>query len=817
MDEVIFLRLIVMNQNFEKCIEAKEKGEDELRKVITFEPKIAEIVEKLEGRLESIEKVGIKEVANNKYSLVRTNFENALFLCANGYCIVDKDCLLEIRKKFDSKRKFIEFLRKKFDEIKEKSSEIDFGTVFPEEILKEIEEVYIEEKKRTKKEAIEGEEKEKGFVEIKLSTVSADLIGHKVKFKAQVVGYSVGRAVERRLIIKCSKCLETLEEIDLEREENFEFFYLMVRNRELLLKKLKSTNPLLFGFCSEDKPHKIVVESSKEYSDYSILEVRELPENIRVPSLQEYLSLASKTWHVIYKGIIEDIKRVEIVAYVVKNPRTNELEFVAYDIEPLEEEFVAKRFTKEDHEIFKKYFNKENLEKIIKYQFAPWIVKRDLAKLSALLTLHSPYRIPDISGKLIRGCLRTIWFGDTKTGKSEIGKDITLYYKIGEYTIGESSSRAGLLYNIDTENRIIIWGTLPLNDRKFVFLDGIHTLSYQEVKEFRESLEQEMVKVDRMVKGVKNARVRIIATFNPNIEMMDLSFKVCALKNIDFFKNPPDITRWDIFIPFSHLDVDAEEIAKSQIVERPVPFSIFIDHIKWVWSLEPGQIKYSEEAKEFIIKYSAEFMKKYSNSSIPIIHNGFRDTLTRISVSFAVLLHSVEFGEEKEYVIVRPEHVEESKRFIESVIEALELDVFLDEINKREKIPENELQKILGELKEKHIEILKLLKFEPKSSKELGAIFNVTDRAIRDWLLILKRHNLIESSPGFGVRLTRKGMQLLKIIEEKQNKKDNEKIEKLSEPRFGICEFCGERKLLKYKHQDRLMCEDCYQNEILSK
>jgi hypothetical protein len=81
MDEVIFLKLIVTDQNFEKCIEAKEKGEDELRKLITFEPEIAEIAEKLGGRLESIEKIGTKEIGNNKYTMVRTNIECNIFVC----------------------------------------------------------------------------------------------------------------------------------------------------------------------------------------------------------------------------------------------------------------------------------------------------------------------------------------------------------------------------------------------------------------------------------------------------------------------------------------------------------------------------------------------------------------------------------------------------------------------------------------------------------------------------------------------------------------------------------------------------------------
>lgn len=216
--------------------------------------------------------------------------------------------------------------------------------------------------------------------------------------------------------------------------------------------------------------------------------------------------MASKTWKIYYLGIPKNEKRIQVEAYVVKNPSTNEIEFISYKIEPLEDEFLAIKITKEDHQTFKKYFSDDKLFSIIvENQIAPHIVGRNFAKLSALLTLHSPYKIPDIfNSGLKRGSIRTAWCGDTKTGKSEMGKDITYsHYKIGELIFGETSSRAGLTYTIDTENRAIIWGALPTNDRKFVFIDGIHSIPSEEMEQMREVLEQDTVKVSRSVSGEK--------------------------------------------------------------------------------------------------------------------------------------------------------------------------------------------------------------------------------------------------------------------------------------------------------------------------
>jgi len=59
-------------------------------------------------------------------------------------------------------------------------------------------------------------------------------------------------------------------------------------------------------------------------------------------------------------------------------------------------------------------------------QIAPGIVgqARLLAKRWVMAVLHSPPMIPNLGGSPIRGVLRAAFIGDTRTGKSEIVKDI---------------------------------------------------------------------------------------------------------------------------------------------------------------------------------------------------------------------------------------------------------------------------------------------------------------------------------------------------------------------------------------------------------
>ena len=650
-----------------------------------------------------------------------------------------------------------------------------------------IENIKSEAKEVVKKYEVNAEVLSKGYFETKLSKIEAFLVGKKVKFKALLVGEAVGFALERKARLVCENCGQNFGEFDLSDEKNFLLTYARIKKQK--------PEPSLLNIdvsrlgCGKDgkRPHEFKFEfEQNDLCNLSILYVKELPEEIEAFSDEEYQSLASKTWKIYYLGIPKNAKRVQVEAYAVKNPSTNEIEFISYKIEPVEDEFLAIKITKEDHENFKKYFSDENLfSTIVENQIAPHIVGRNFAKLTLLLVLHSPYKIPDIfNSRLMRGSLRAVWIGDTKTGKSEIGRDITyMFYKIGELIFGETSSRAGLTYTIDTENKTIIWGALPTNDRKFVFIDGIHSITSEEIEQMREVLEQDVVKVSRSVSGERLARVRIIATLNPNHPpMKNYYYKVQALMDTNVFRNPVDVTRWDIFVPFRDKDVDGNIIAEARPKERPIPYEIFRKHIFWVWSLEPNQIRYSEDAKDEIIKFSKELFT-YVSSEYPLIHAGVRDQLTRLAVAFACLRHSVVLDESGKflYIEVMKEHVEQAKDFIEEMIQLMDYDAFIFKNKEQTDLTKEEFQEIVEELDETEINILRQLVNGPKKSPELASILGMTDRSVKEHYKNLRKFNLILTSQGFGVKLTTKGIVFLKMLDNQQKSKQEDTRDKENE------------------------------------
>ncbi|MEM5782144.1 MAG: hypothetical protein QXD43_03020 [Candidatus Aenigmatarchaeota archaeon] len=592
--------------------------------------------------------------------------------------------------------------------------------------------------------------------QILLSELNSELIGKKLLIRALVVGEDVGKAIESRGYITCLKCKKIIKEINI--KYNMEFFY------QKIIKGFANSRGYKCSSCDGSEEIKVIFDDSKLHN-YSILYIKELPENVK----DSDTNLSTKIFKLYYFGIPKNVRSIELIGFIVRNPKTNDLELVSKDIRATQDEFLKIKVTKEEHNTFLKYFNNENIEDIIDNQIANHIVGRKFEKLSVALTLSSPLQIYDIYSRKIRGCLRTIFYGDTKTGKSSIGKDI-IDYKIGELVIGETSSRAGLTYNINSDNRTIIWGALPLNDRKFVFIDGIHTLSHEEIEQMREALEQEYIKVSRMVSGERSARVRIIATLNPRKPMKSYYYKVQGLMDT-VFRDPVDLTRWDIIIPFCCEDVEGNLISKSKTKERPITIDIFRKHIFWVWTLKPDDIRYTENAKEKIIKYANE-LHEFITSDYPIIHNGIRDTITRLSVAFACLYHSVVFDENGEFshVEVNEKHVDKAREFIDEMIRRLDYDAFIYKVKEQNELSDDEFNEISEALNETEISILKYLVDSHKSSSYLASAIGLSDRSIREQYVKLRKFRLIETSHSYGAKLTTKGILYLKKLESKCSK-----------------------------------------------
>ena len=280
--------------------------------------------------------------------------------------------------------------------------------------------------------------------------------------------------------------------------------------------------------------------------------------------------------------------------------------------------------------------------------------------------------------------------------------------------------------------------------------------------QMREALEQERLKVSRIAHGLHMMRVRIIATINPPGEdgMAQYAFKVQALKAMPFFRDPADITRWDLIIPFILEGVEGDEIVAAVSKERPMPMDKYKKHVLWAHKLRAHDLLYTEEAKGEILAQARELIK--IRNPYPIVHNGIKDVLTRITVAYAVFEHSVVKQGDLWKVEVRQEHARKAADFYNHTLEMLDYPEYAKATS--QKMAPSELEEIVKECGANHIEILKLLQFKPYTSPALAAALGKSADSVKGYYEPLRRFGLIRTSQGTGATLTPKGVAFLRLF-----------------------------------------------------
>lgn len=584
-------------------------------------------------------------------------------------------------------------------------------------------------------------------IEIIPSEYRAEYINSKVAIKGRVVGIKDGLAIPRKISLYCRRCGGAWELDTIEYEDILTDF---------IIGRRPDFNRLPLGECEKGKSHNLYY-TPIDYMNLTLLFLRD-------PLLNEKeigYRLGGERRLYVYEGIPPPARSIRAVGKLVTNNRT--IVGISNIIEPIEDEYTTYKINEEDKKSFEEYFKDKTLNDLI-YEIAPGMHKREEYQKALLLLTHSSLFIPSpYNHEVIRGALRVLAFGDTKCYKTRAGLDLVQNLGIGEYVMVETSSRTGIAYTIDPDTRTIIWGVLPQNDGGLVVLDGLHTLWAEEVKELREALEQMRIKVRRTVQGDIWARTRILGIMNPNKEMAEYVYRCQALKDSRLFKDPPDITRWDIFIPFSISDVPPNMFIGVKPKERPIPIDVFRRHVFWAWSLKPNDIIYTNEAVKRIEEESQDFIEKYALNDVPVVHNGYMEVLARVSVAYAVATHNVN----NEYkVIVDMNAVEETIKYLDDLLSLdLELDAYKSFIEGERVISRNEAIGIYGDIARnpRAIEILSMLIEGPRSSIEIASKLNVSDRTIKDDFKVLRRHGLITAKTGVGAVLTPRGARFMKL------------------------------------------------------
>jgi len=619
---------------------------------------------------------------------------------------------------------------------------------------------------------LENPEVERG--EVKIADLSAELVNKPVRAEGLVAGEGKKKAIPKKVRITCSKC-GAEDELTLHPQKDFSalrsVIFLSERKGENAIKAMADIPPK----CNDDKSHNLSVRYD-EYQDYVTLFCRDLLENVEKFDQREY-----KTEEV---HLIGDVppksRRVRIEGVVGTHPKSKNLLFFVNGIEPLESEVHNFQVTEEDRESFTKFYagSPEPHEEI-----APHIVGRDLAKKWYSLVLHSPAEIPDPNGEVIPGYLRVAFFGGTGGGKSRTAEDFTDWgnfpHSVGEYCTVETGKRTGLLFTVDPDRKIIIWGRMVLNDLGFVVVDGLGDMPTEELAQFREAMRSGRVKVAMSEQGEALARTKVIACFNPDNPLSHYRYPCQGAMDCRAFSRGPDVARFDIFVPFDPADVPKHDISMERNMERPIPPKVSYRHILWAWSRRPDQVEYEPEALEILREEAARVVEKYEVRELPIVSNETFNSIYRACVAKAAEQHSTDDSHEK--IIVRKEHVEDAIGLFEETYRKLGLDEYKMELEEELEISESEHEEIVEDLGGLDFDILRKVAVQTKSARVLAGELDKSEKTIKRHYKRLGKHGLIKTVRGKGTTTSPRGVKFLKIFAEKIREMEAEEVQKALE------------------------------------
>jgi hypothetical protein len=494
--------------------------------------------------------------------------------------------------------------------------------------------------------------------------------------------------------------------------------------------------------------------------------------------------VARKVYYV--GGKVTSNQYYEFEGYVYPHPKTQFGTILSQKYTPKQDNVGAFQLTSEIIDSFKVFQPQPGetvedrldtvLEDLTNNVTLVWM--REEVLLGVLLTYHSALTFDFQSQRQKRGWLETIIIGDTGMAKTQLVQNFAEFAGLGEFASGESASRTGLIYRLDQigERWFVTWGKYPLNDRKLLVIDELTGLKEDDLGRMTESRSTGVLKVDRAVNAETNARTRLLFMTNPRHgkQLFEFSHGIESLKSI--FAEAADIRRLDLSLFLATKDIPKDVLNKK--FTRPETQLIQPDTMKhsilWAWSRKPEQIVLTEPALELILYYAGELGSKYGAAEdIPLVSPADeRIKLARMSVALAALLHSTD--DNHELIIVKPEHVEFVKQYLETIFDAknCRYDQYANNAKTEGELTEEDAKAITEALQHLDDEdsiplskdILELFKRnDTLKSSELQDMTGQDERMVNPRLAILAKYNFLKRTKG-GYRKLPKFIEYLDRI-----------------------------------------------------
>ena len=586
---------------------------------------------------------------------------------------------------------------------------------------------------------------------LSLRQMRAQDVGIPALFRLHVVGESQQKALEVKFSAVCDECGES-REIDLLADES----------RPALIQMLTKSRRHMINLPRGNDGHTHTwVSRPTESVDYRRLRVRDI---VGLEEIAEKSHVA-RDYTAFLLNTMTAEKKLLAEGEVFIHPRSDNLDILVKHTWPLSVSTENFKLTDSDVVELKKLegLSYDQLLTLADSTVAPTIRGRGIAKLAAFLAACSVNWFNVRNNELpVPGCLRVLFVGDKRTGKGTIIRWWHDTLGIGEYGIGEAASRAGLLYFVNVEAGVLVWGLLPRADHGLALIEALHGVPADQLLEFREALVQQRIIVEKKVTGEAWCRARIVADANPVKGLTEFVFPAQALLSVRCFTDPVDLTRWDLFVLFDEDEVPLTEIVR---LEPPTSEGLPLQTVRklalFAWSRKTRQVQVTEEALNCAKEAVTKRLSRFRVGGIPLIHNASLWSLLRISVAFAVATFSVI---DNEIVVVRRQHTEMGERLLTELLERTDIEDYIEHAGAKS-ITEQELKELTNWVNGSDVAkgILHELASRRWQANDLATKTEHEYSSVRHSLSDLKAKELIvRKSDGYD--LTRKGAAVTKQV-----------------------------------------------------
>ncbi|MBS1268506.1 MAG: hypothetical protein MAG458_01235 [Nitrosopumilus sp.] len=521
---------------------------------------------------------------------------------------------------------------------------------------------------------------------------------------------------------------------------------------------------------------------------------------------------------------LEAGKEVEVTGKVIADPKTGKITILISEINYIDE-------NKYDLELVKKLKQKHHGKSLVEImswytrEFSKFskIVKRENITELGLFSMFSPLYI-EFDGKIIPAWIKSVIIGDSTTGKSETIRQLIILCRAGQIISGEMASVAGLAgasVQASGGQWFTDFGTLVLNDKKFLAIDGAHKLKKDEMDRLAEAERNGKIEINKAAKGEAYARTRQTKILNPldedgrtTVAMDSFLYPIHSLQHSFQIQS---IARIDLCV-FVSDDVNVKERNVRTNEKYDNILEYLADLLRLVWS-KNYIVTFEDDANQEILDQAIILENNFKNDDYPLITNDQKYKLAKLSVSLACLTCSFNYDFTK--VIVTKQHVQ----YISEMINREYTNAGLREIAKQSQfsqidseklyeITENMNKKINEDKIEIPIEILKWIARQSKITREeIMEEFTLSrDKQAQPLLTFLKNEKILKTSRNH-YSIAKKGVAIARFIDNFSHPSVS-RPSKIDTPKKNSNNFRGVSLLVELERLERLkihtfQCSDC--------